>query len=93
MTMVWLQEVELPLKHNTLQNRQENCSQYSQKHINQAMKPSEEAILAAYDVRPKSKQINQLSIAEALLAALHVTGRANGGWKLLMCLHGGKGGL
>lgn len=44
------------------------------------MKPCEEAILAAGDVQQSP-------------VVLHMTGESDGGWKLLMQLHGGKAGL
>lgn len=33
------------------------------------------------------------TLVERSLAALHMTGRANGGWKALKCLHSGEAGL
>lgn len=32
----------------------------------------------------------QMTAPEGSLAVVHITGRANGGWKLLMQLYGGK---
>lgn len=80
---------------------QENCSCLSveKKNLFQCLKQKQmikynqlikEEILGASDVQLKCKQMAPLS---NLLTALHVTGRTNGGWKLLMWLQGGEAGL
>lgn len=91
MEAIWPQEVKPQSKQGALQNMQENCRNNkliiifeAEAHhwVDEAMMACEGEILAAGEV---NKWVNRAS-GEHSLIVLHVTGRADGGWELLMQL-------